>query len=277
MLHDPELFEGTSAIVKEATYKLTKKFAPLMKWSGTGQDTVMDLGCGPGHVLTGIFLPSMAGKYGTVHGVDNSKAMVDYCRKKYAHLKNLVFHTLNLMDRANVLKEIGQVDHCVSSYTLHNINDQLGCFQNIYDYLKPGGDMFVIVLSKNPLFNAYLEMEASPKWGQYLTGLSQHATPFQNAPDARQRMEDVVRKAGFQSVVVDQTRHPLVYKSVEEYKVFLKSVLPLIKNIPTDMVDDLLNDLYELLLKWGDDSFVVDGAVHVQMELLTVYGLKATD
>jgi hypothetical protein len=69
--------------------------------------------------------------------------------------------------------------------------------QNLFDMLKPGGDMLFILVANHLVFDIYESMAESKKWAPYSGDLYRHMTPYQHSLDAAKIMSEYLKKVGF--------------------------------------------------------------------------------
>lgn len=54
-MHEPEIFERVNKGTRDGATKALKMVGHLIRW--TPDDTILDVGCGPGDVLLDVILP----------------------------------------------------------------------------------------------------------------------------------------------------------------------------------------------------------------------------
>jgi len=101
-----------------------------------GNEHILDIGCGDGRVTAEI---AKRVPQGHVIGIDNSKSMIDSAKKTYKNLTHVKF----LQSDACHFKSETSFDLVVSFSALHWLPNQLEIFKNIYDMLKPGGQLLI--------------------------------------------------------------------------------------------------------------------------------------
>lgn len=144
---EPELMEGheqaaayAQADFREANALFINLFAAAFP-DFTGQARVLDLGCGPGHILMD-FAESFAGC--TCLGIDGSEAMLSHGRSTAARIStshvSLACQTLPLDDGQ------GQWHVILSNSLLHHLADPNHLWQTIRTVAAPGAQILVMDL-----------------------------------------------------------------------------------------------------------------------------------
>lgn len=115
-------------------------------YSFSGQERVLDIGCGDGRISK---LISSQVPHGQVIGIDNSESMVNFAKSSNVAFSNLEFL---LEDASNSLfydeyKEY--FDLVVSFSALHWVKDQKSILKKIYKVLKHGGKFYFRIAAKN--------------------------------------------------------------------------------------------------------------------------------
>ena len=121
---------------------------------------VLDIGCGDGRITAQL---SKRLSEGSIIGIDQSKAMIDYAMKHYPvqQFPNLKFCQMNALSL--------DFDHCfdriISLNAIHWIQDKKTLFANIKHYLSPGGLLRILTYGKNDLFwKAMDRITMDPCW-----------------------------------------------------------------------------------------------------------------
>jgi len=122
--------------------KYSRVATPQREWSGavlerlmlSGDETVIDAGCGSGNVTEDLLakLPN-----GRVIGIDGSPSMVEQASARLGHDPRASFICQDLVS----LELDEQVDHVFSNATFHWISDHDRLFRSLADATKPGGSL----------------------------------------------------------------------------------------------------------------------------------------
>ncbi len=111
-----------------------------------GDESVLDIGCGVGR-----FVRPFASRFGRVHGVDISEAMIEEARRRLAHLPNASFEVGNGVDLAG--QQDASYDFVFSYIMFQHIPDPritLAYIREIGRVLRPGGRAYFQINNSRP-------------------------------------------------------------------------------------------------------------------------------
>jgi trans-aconitate 2-methyltransferase len=155
----------------------------------TGNENVLDVGCGDGRTTVEI---AKRVPEGSVLGVDISPNMIDEARKSFGDVKNLSFECIDISQfTSNKV-----FDFAVSFSAFHWVKDQKKALKNIYSVLKPGGKLlmkFSLQQKRNPLSIVFED----PKWEACLR--RQKETYF---PHTVESFSELLENVGFKNLNV---------------------------------------------------------------------------
>ncbi len=143
----------------------------IAKLDLTGDERVLDLGCGDGQLSARIaaLVPR-----GAVLGLDVSPEMVDFARQSHpaASHPNLCFA---LGDAAALDQEAG-FDRIFSNAALHWVRDHASLLAGVRRALAPGGRLVFQMGGRGncrEIFAARDEVMAAPAWREYFAGMAE--------------------------------------------------------------------------------------------------------
>jgi len=111
-----------------------------------GDETVLDLGCGVGR-----FLPTFAGRFARVHGMDISENMIQQARANTGHLTNVELHVGSGTDLRPIAS--ASLDFVFSYLMFQHVPDPAVVFSYIRDVsrvLREGGHFYFQVNTSPP-------------------------------------------------------------------------------------------------------------------------------
>lgn len=205
----------------------------LSHWKFTGNEKVLDIGCGDGSISAVI-----AKKYvpnGSVLAIDLSKDMIDFANKKH-NLKNLKFQVIDASDiRCN-----NEYDLITSFYCIHWIKDQQAFVDNISKCLKPNGKILFYIMTeidKNLLQQVFHTVLSDPKWATYFKDY-QIPWYFKN----KDEFAEIVKNSGLELLDIQFVPEKILFDNVEDIKSWVKAI-PVANHLPVELRESFMHDL----------------------------------
>lgn len=273
-MHQPETYGETNSTPREGAALALKKYGHLIQWRKDNQDTVMDIGCGPANVLVDLILPVIEGKFSTIYAVDLSPKMIQFCLEKYSQMEKIKFMVLDILkDDRDFVNKYGQVDHVLSTYALHWMVDQPKGFQNIFNLIKPGGDLFSIHIISSRYFNVLNYMDQNEKWSPYFDNLKQYVPFTQNSDDPERDIKDMLSNIGFVDIFTEVV-HQVATKDVEGMLALLKGISAQMDRIPEERQMEYIRDCFEYGVANDFVEVTESGEVNIALDVVILYAKK---
>lgn len=70
--------------------------------------------------------------------------------------------------------------------------------KNLFNVLKPGGDMLISFLATNPIFTIYENMSKNNKWKPYMQNIKRYISPYHHSENPVQEFSEIVVDTGFE-------------------------------------------------------------------------------
>lgn len=122
-MYQADLYIRNNDLQRRDIYKVLHNSMNLIKWTGTGEEMIVDLGCGSGDVTKDVILRSSPKIKGIV-GVDISSDMLKFARDQNSH-EQIEYKHLNLATKHKIDQNLrGKFDHAFSFHVFHWIKDQ---------------------------------------------------------------------------------------------------------------------------------------------------------
>jgi trans-aconitate 2-methyltransferase len=241
-----------------------KELIPKLKL--TGNEALLDIGCGDGKITAQIAscLPN-----GYVVGVDSSEEMVKLARNKFPQtaFPNVSFQ---MMD-ARKLTFNEQFDRVFSNAALHWIIDHRPVLFGVRRSLKPGGRLLFQMGGKGnaqAILGLLDELMVEERWCQFFTGFTFHYGFY--TPE-----EYVVwlREAGLEPEQVELLKKDMALQGKEGLAGWVRTTwLPYTGRLPADMRDEFVNEIVSRYVK--AHPLDAQGYVHMAMVRLEVGAYK---
>ncbi|MFI4869305.1 MAG: class I SAM-dependent methyltransferase [Steroidobacterales bacterium] len=195
--------------------------AVLAEHTFSGDEAVLDVGCGDGKITHEIALRVPKGR---VLGIDSSESMIRFAQETRAAQANLSFA---LKDVTN-LPYANEFDVAVSTFCLQWVPDKLKAFRAVKNSLRPGGKMILLMPFRNPeIASLRKEMTREASWKHYFVD---YVDPSDCADDVQ--YESYAERSGFtiNSYLIDATSAD--FGSVAAFADFVGAVTPHLDRLP---------------------------------------------
>ncbi|XP_044736214.1 juvenile hormone acid O-methyltransferase-like [Chrysoperla carnea] len=271
-MNNPNLYSTANAMQKYDAKLLIDNYFNNIKWLPNGGDISLDIGCGDGGVTYEFLLNNMPNNAEKIIGTDISEQMIMYANEYYQHRK-LKFEYLDISSKTLSEQFIGKFDHVFSLNCLHWVHDQRQAFQNIYDLLKSNGDMLVSYVASSPVFSIYETLSKLDKWKSYMLDYTKYICPYHNNLNTEEDLTKLLESIGFEVVICKCEKRQFVYKDLESWINFIKTVNPFLNRIPESNRNEYIDQFLEECKKHG---VVVPNNVNVTKpyDELIVYAQK---
>jgi trans-aconitate methyltransferase len=238
----------------------------LSRLNLTGNEVVLDLGCGDGKITAALAQALPAGR---AVGIDSSKEMIQYAQSHYPNsdYQNLVFRLLDVR-RLDYASEFNLV---FSNAALHWVRDHRAVLTGAHGALRPRGQL---ALSFGGKGNAAAMLEVgfaigrSLKWREYFQGLD-NPYSFYSPEEYRAWLDE----AGFIIKRVELIPKDMVHRGPAGLASWIRTTwMPITSMVPEAKREDFVQDFTASYM----ESFPPDseGNIHVRMVRLEVEAAK---
>ncbi|UYV81062.1 jhamt [Cordylochernes scorpioides] len=163
-MNNPALYVKSNPFQRRDAQLVLKKYGPQLA-PGLA---VLDVGCGTGDLTVDI-LAQACGDFRLLLGVDLSSHMVDFARRNF-QTDRIFFDQLDIAttEVSTFRARWGSFDRIYSFYCLHWVKDLNRAVGNLGSLLATGGEMLLVFLAHNPIFEVYQRMAATSRWKVYM-------------------------------------------------------------------------------------------------------------
>jgi len=233
----------------------------ILKLSLKGNESLIDIGCGDGHMTDEIAVRLPAGQ---VVGIDSSESMIELASKSFTR-SNLSFYVMN----AEEICLNRRFDIAFSNATLHWVKDHQAVLASLKKHLNPNAKILFQMGGKGnaqDIVETLDKLIAFKRWSEYFKGF-EFPFHFNDVED----YEKWLPASGFRAARIELITKDMVHKNTEALKGWLRTTwFPYINRIPADQQEDFLD---EVVSKYIEEK-PVDGSgqTHVKMVRLEVEG-----
>lgn len=214
MLRSGSYIRGNS-LMRRDVQNILREFGGTLKWKGN--DTLLDIGSGPGDTTVDLLLARMPKGFNKLIGMDYSEDMVSFARQKYCkNYANLHFEVANIA--SDQQKYVEKFDHITSFYCLHYIPNQMQALSNIYHLLKPGGDCLLAILVSIVPFEIFRSMQKSARWGKYMLETKSVVSPYHDSSDPVAQLKANVEGNFKNNCSIHEWQSLYTFESINEYR-----------------------------------------------------------
>ncbi|XP_027849621.2 juvenile hormone acid O-methyltransferase-like [Aphis gossypii] len=199
-----------------------------MVWKSN--EIVLDIGCGPGDVISDILYPLLKNNIKQLVGVDKSIEMIEYAKKTYG-CSNIDFKVLNIENANDCSLYSNRFDKIFSFLCLHWVHNKVNSLCNMYLMLKSGGELLLNFLLTNPLVELYTHLDA--EWQKYIKDLKKMPYGLYSRDETR---EDII-KAGFRIINFESSVKKYTFPNLSSFIDTLKPVDEMYDFLPEHLHD----------------------------------------
>lgn len=205
------------------------------KWNG--DEVVLDAGCGTGKVTN---LIARIVNRGRIYAVDIDENMITIARKKYQHLKNVIY-LISDITNVNLPQS---VDIVFSNAAIHWIPNHHRLFKNFYDMLKPDGKILIQCGGKGNLGKTHEILESLRKEKEFAKYFRNWQEPWY-FPSASEAFS-ILKNTGFRDIHTEISKKTAVFQGSQDYRLFMKTVVmkPYLSYLPSHNDNDTIRDSF---------------------------------
>jgi trans-aconitate 2-methyltransferase len=235
-------------------YTWAKELIPKLQLSGN--DTLLDIGCGDGKITAEIAkcLPN-----GRVVGIDTSADMINLAKRTFP-IKDYPNLAFKVMD-ARKLTFQGEFDRMFSNAALHGVQRSL----------KQGGRVLFQMAGKGnaqAVLCLFDELMVLPRWRRYFEGFT-----FPYAFLDPQEYRQLLMQAGLKPVRVELFPRDMKFPGAEGMAGWVRTTwLPFTERIPVEQRGEMVQEIVNRYL--ASHPTDAEGVVHLGMVRLEVEACK---
>lgn len=218
-MHKAALYTRSNGLQRRDAKQTIDEFSHVLQWRDDGCDSLLDVGCGSGDVTIDFLLPILPENFQRLVGADISAEMVEFARQQYPHPRiSFEKFDIGLEIEKQLFRNTETFDHITSFYCLHWVQNQERAIENLYKLLKPDGDMLVVFLAQNPIFEIYKQMSQNKKWAKYMTDVDRFISPYQYSKNPADQFSELLHANGFSNYRVEIREKYFVFEGIDLLK-----------------------------------------------------------
>lgn len=234
----------------------------------TGQEDILDLGCGDGKVTAEI---ARLVRDGSVVGIDSSRQMIELAKESYPQNRHPDL-SFQVMDASDLSFE-GCFDVVFSNAVLHWVKNHKPVIEGLYKSLRSGGKILLRMGGKGDaegILSVINDVKSSAKWAQYFTGFEFPFT-FPGVEEYQMLLKD----SGFSINRVELIPKDMTHDGKSGLEGWIRTTwLPYTERIPSEKRPAFIE---EVSSKYLDKvPLEADGKAHVAMVMIEVEAEKIT-
>ncbi|XP_044254916.1 juvenile hormone acid O-methyltransferase-like [Tribolium madens] len=237
-MNKASMYSKYSGLQKNDASFVIDNYLRLIKWKTNAN--ILDIGSGDGNVIFELLLPKIPKDFGKFIGIDISEEMVRFAKNQCDDPK---IDFLQMDISSEISPEFHEYfDHIFSFYCLHWVVEQRQAMKNMFDMLKPGGEMLLTFLASNPIYDIYEGMAKSNKWGPYMNNLKKYISPYHHSDDPETELENLLKKEGFITHLCRVENRLYTFPNFSVLSKSVSAVNPFIKTLPENEIDTYIED-----------------------------------
>uniref|UniRef100_A0A1B6D3P8 Methyltransferase type 12 domain-containing protein n=1 Tax=Clastoptera arizonana TaxID=38151 RepID=A0A1B6D3P8_9HEMI len=251
MFSDPDFYKKANLFTTVNTKDVLEKFQKFIKFQEDEMNLILDVGSGCGSVTSNILIPAISPHNFKLIGIDINSTSVDFAN---THVKDAraSFRVLDITEKdKNNFKKIFSEDELnpgfdvVYSFSVLNwAGDIEQVLNNLYSLLKPGGQILLWFMGYSDLTGIWRSVKENQKWNTYLKMEPDCQFIFHDSSDVIMDCSKIVSSAGFQDIIVDCNRMPVVTDWNYNWRNPMEMIAPWRDKIPEHLQKEYFDDIY---------------------------------
>ncbi|CAH1370261.1 unnamed protein product [Tenebrio molitor] len=243
----------------DANYALGT-YSNLIKFQN--DETVLDVGSAGGDLTSDILIPRLPPNFEKVIGLDISDNMVNFANNRYRSNPRVSFSQMDISSKSLPSEFRENFDHIFSFYCLNWVPERRHhqAMKNMYDMLKPGGQIFVTIIANTPIFDVHENMAKMNKWKPFLTNVEDYISVYYHTEEPRRKLEGYLERVGFLTDLCQVEERSYTYPSLQYFWKWAEAINPFVNDLPKSKLGSYIQDYINELRKHNLVTFETDGA-----------------
>nr|XP_023017133.1 juvenile hormone acid O-methyltransferase-like [Leptinotarsa decemlineata] len=222
----PEAWSKNNDICCKSSRFYMDKYKNLFNWKN--DESILEFGMGDGRNSMESLWPYLPMNFKEYIGTDVSEIMVEYASKQATN-DRMKFMSLDIAC-PNMPKEyINRFDHIFSFFVMHWVQNSRQAFSNMYNMLKPGGELFLFFVERTSADEVYDSLSKHPKWRKY--DHERLISPFHFSTNAQKEYEKILCETGFSDYSLELKKWSYAFPSEKSFEELFFSTNPIIAEV----------------------------------------------
>ncbi|KAF5285392.1 hypothetical protein FQR65_LT13244 [Abscondita terminalis] len=276
-MHQPENFQVLYNGLKNVTQRILDKHHKRIQWKEGKLATVVDIGSASGETTKNILYPYIEENLKMLVGIDVSHDMIKFANDHYSSSK-LQFHQGDVQSEEFVNTYRNAFDHVFSFWCLHWINDKKKAFSNIWEIMRPGGDILLSFAPSANIFDVCRKVQHSPTWMSYLKNGSHAISPTSECENGLHALQELLERLGFTVNLCESDEGVLKFNE-KDFEIYLIIVHPYYETLSDELKKSFLQEHKNEMMKSNFIEYTKNGEIIyvITFQIITVYAEKVTD
>ncbi|KAF5290678.1 hypothetical protein FQR65_LT01968 [Abscondita terminalis] len=269
-MNKPDLYLKHKELGKGGCQKMLEKHYNLFKQNHKEPVTMIDIGCGPGHIVHDVLMPLFKMPVRKIIGCDVTSKMIDFANATYGS-ETFSFKVVDL-GREVPEEFVNYFDFVFSFWALQWIQDQRQLYTNIRRIMKPNGQMFLTYIAKSKLYDIYQMVWNKPEYSKYITDFTTAQSCYQKSKDPISELKVILEENDFDIGLIEIEKVQLSNQTANDFKEFLTSLSPMYDKIPSHLKEQFILDHVAEVDRYTDiDS---PNNYYMDFDIFVVYATK---
>nr|BAG30998.1 methyltransferase 2 [Tribolium castaneum] len=242
MNDNAKLYSSVGQLQKQGIAETLQKYVKLVRFKD--KIKVLDVGCADGGLTSEILVPNLPPDFDEIIGMDISPKMVTYAREKLKANAKFSFVQFDITSEQIPEKFYEYFDNIFSFYCFNWISEHKHpqALKNLYKMLKPGGYIFLVIISNSQVFDVYETMSQSEKWAPFVKNVRETVSLYHFIEQPQLKLNKFLKSAGFDCHLCTLEEKCYTFTNLAHFWEWAVSINPFYKKIPENKLQSYQED-----------------------------------
>ncbi|XP_056630803.1 juvenile hormone acid O-methyltransferase-like isoform X1 [Diorhabda sublineata] len=231
---EPELWGKSTNFLANLHKQHMSHLEKLITWKDN--ESIFEFGIGDGTNTKQTLLPILPQDYKEFIGSDISHEMIEFVQSNMSDTRSK-FIKLDICSKNIPNELLNRFDHIFSFCVMHWLQNTEQALKNLYEMLKPGGQMILTYVHETSADEVYDLLSHHPRWSEY--NHKCFTSPYYKQKNICQVYKALFSKAGFVEKYFEvDSKRSYKFEDKKMFEEFCLSVNPVLKKIPKEDYED---------------------------------------